>query len=45
MSFAPDVIVVGSGLAGLVPTHELPRAGRRVLVLEQENRHNLARTT
>jgi len=35
------VIVVGAGLAGLVATHELARAGRRVLVLDQENRNNL----
>ncbi|WP_375000262.1 FAD-binding dehydrogenase [Aeromicrobium sp. CTD01-1L150] len=39
--FEPDVIVVGSGLAGLVATHELASAGRRVLVVEQENRKNL----
>jgi uncharacterized protein len=38
---APDAIVVGAGLAGLVATHELVRAGRSVLVLDQENRHNL----
>jgi uncharacterized protein len=37
----PDAIVVGAGLAGLVATHELVKAGRRVLVLEQENRNNL----
>ena len=37
----PDVIVVGAGLAGLVATYELTRAGRRVLVLDQENRKNL----
>ena len=37
----PDVIVVGAGLAGLVATHELVKAGRRVVVLEQENRNNL----
>ncbi len=37
----PDVIVVGAGLAGLVATYELTRAGRRVLVLDQENRANL----
>lgn len=41
MSFRPDVIVVGAGLAGLVATHELARAGKRVLVVEQENRANL----
>jgi predicted oxidoreductase len=39
--FQPDVIVVGSGLAGLVATHELVKAGRTVLVLDQENRNNL----
>jgi len=39
--FEPDVIVVGAGLAGLVATHELVLAGRRVLVLDQENRANL----
>jgi hypothetical protein len=39
--FAPDVIIVGAGLAGLVATHELVKAGRRVLVLDQENRGNL----
>ncbi len=38
---APDVIVVGSGLAGLVATYELTKAGRRVLVVDQENRNNL----
>jgi predicted oxidoreductase len=36
-----DVIVVGAGLAGLVATYELSKAGRRVLVLDQENRNNL----
>jgi len=39
--FVPDAIVVGAGLAGLVATHELALAGKRVLVLDQENRHNL----
>ncbi|MFS3128359.1 FAD-binding dehydrogenase [Nocardioides sp. Bht2] len=39
--FEPDVIVVGAGLAGLVATHELVKAGKRVLVLDQENRNNL----
>jgi len=37
----PDVIVVGHGLAGLVATHELALAGKRVLVVDQENRNNL----
>ena len=39
--FAPDAIVVGAGLAGLVATYELTRSGCRVVVLEQENRRNL----
>ncbi|MGV1034817.1 MAG: FAD-binding dehydrogenase [Microbacteriaceae bacterium] len=39
--FTPDVIVVGAGLAGLVTTYELTRRGKRVLVLDQENRNNL----
>ena len=38
---SPDAIVVGAGLAGLVATHELVKAGKRVLVLDQENRANL----
>jgi uncharacterized protein len=37
----PDAIIVGGGLAGLVATHELVQAGRRVLVVDQENRNNL----
>ncbi|MEU0540601.1 FAD-binding dehydrogenase [Nocardia sp. NPDC005978] len=37
----PDVIVVGAGLAGLVATHELVKAGKRVLIVDQENRANL----
>ncbi|ADJ45666.1 FAD-binding dehydrogenase [Amycolatopsis mediterranei S699] len=41
MTADPDVIVVGAGLAGLVATYELTQAGRRVLVVEQENRANL----
>ena len=36
-----DVIVVGAGLAGLVATAEAADAGRRVLLLDQENEHNL----
>ena len=41
MSEQADVIVVGAGLAGLVATYELTRAGRKVLVVEQENAANL----
>ncbi len=41
MSESADVIVVGAGLAGLVATYELARAGRRVLVVDQENEANL----
>ncbi|GAB3130623.1 FAD-binding dehydrogenase [Tsukamurella serpentis] len=39
--FTPDAIVVGAGLAGLVAAYELSRVGRRVLILDQENRNNL----
>ncbi|WP_059008244.1 FAD-binding dehydrogenase [Streptomyces specialis] len=41
MSEQADVIVVGAGLAGLVATYELTRAGRRVIVVDQENEANL----
>ncbi|MCG5431304.1 FAD-binding dehydrogenase [Mycobacterium sp. MYCO198283] len=36
-----DVIVVGAGLAGLVAAGEAAAAGKRVLVLDQENAANL----
>ena len=39
--FTADAIVVGSGLAGLVATYELTQAGKRALVVDQENRNNL----
>jgi predicted oxidoreductase len=41
MAADAEVIVVGAGLAGLVATYELVRAGRRVLVVDQENESNL----
>jgi hypothetical protein len=41
MNATPDVIVVGAGLAGLVATYELTQAGKRVLIVDQENRNNL----
>ncbi|GGC72871.1 FAD-binding dehydrogenase [Hoyosella rhizosphaerae] len=36
-----DVIIVGSGLAGLVAAHELVKAKKRVIIVDQENRDNL----
>ncbi|MEP7330532.1 MAG: FAD-binding dehydrogenase [Terracoccus sp.] len=36
-----DVVVVGAGLAGLVATAELADAGKRVVLLDQENAANL----
>lgn len=36
-----DALIVGAGLAGLVASFELTRAGKRVLILDQENRENL----
>ncbi|MBD0860619.1 FAD-binding dehydrogenase [Gordonia sp. zg691] len=36
-----DAVVIGAGLAGLVATYELTKAGRRVIVVDQENRNNL----
>ena len=41
MTEQADVIVVGAGLAGLVATYEMVRAGRTVLVVDQENEANL----
>ncbi|WP_278313458.1 FAD-binding dehydrogenase [Lolliginicoccus levis] len=38
---SPDVVIVGAGLAGLVAAHELVRAGKRVTIVDQENRGNL----
>ncbi len=40
MAQTTDVVVVGAGLAGLVATHELVLAGKRVTVVDQENEHN-----
>lgn len=38
MSFQPDVIVLGAGLAGLGAARALAAAGRRVLILEARDR-------
>jgi predicted oxidoreductase len=37
----PDVIIVGAGLAGLVAAYELSQAGKKVLLVDQENAANL----
>lgn len=36
-----DVIIIGAGLAGLVAANELIRAGKKVVIVEQENARNL----
>lgn len=36
-----DVLIIGAGLAGLVASNELVRAGLKVVVVEQENARNL----
>lgn len=36
-----DVIIIGGGLAGLVASNELVRAGKKVAIVEQENAANL----
>lgn len=37
-SFAPDVLIIGAGVAGLAATAKLSQAGMRVLVLEARDR-------
>ncbi len=37
----PDAIVVGAGLAGMVAAYEISKAGKTVLIVDQENRANL----
>ncbi len=39
--FSPDTIIIGHGLAGLVAAYELTKAGKKVLMVDQENRQNL----
>ena len=36
-----DVIIIGAGLAGLVASNELVKAGKKVAIVEQENSANL----
>ena len=41
MTDTADAIIVGAGLAGLVAAAELIDAGKRIIILEQENEANL----
>ena len=41
MSYDADVIIVGSGLAGLVAAAELADAGKRVIIVDQEPEQSL----
>ena len=41
MKSTEPIIIVGSGLAGLVAGHEAVKAGRKVVFIEQESRANL----
>ncbi|WP_282795472.1 FAD-binding dehydrogenase [Streptomyces sp. CC224B] len=41
MAYDADVIVIGAGLAGLTATAELVRAGRRVILVDQEPEQSL----
>lgn len=36
-----DIVVVGAGLAGLVATYEATQAGKKVILVDQENANNL----
>src|SRR5690606_2482818 len=40
-TFAPDVIIIGHGLSGLVAAYEITKSGGRVLLLDQETEANL----
>lgn len=39
--FQPDVIIVGSGLAGLTAAMEITNSGKKVLLLDQETEQNI----
>lgn len=39
--FKPDVIIIGTGLAGLTAAMEVTEAGKRVLMVDQETEENL----
>src|SRR5882757_56541 len=33
-----DILIIGAGAAGLMAAHELSKAGKRVIILEAQNR-------
>jgi predicted oxidoreductase len=41
MKTETDVIIVGAGLAGLVAACELIDAGKKIIIVDQENEHNI----
>lgn len=40
-TFQADVIIVGTGLAGLTAAMEITNAGKKVLLLDQETEQNM----
>lgn len=40
-NFSPHTIIIGHGLAGLVAAYEITKAGKKVLLLDQETEENL----
>ncbi|MGV6943764.1 FAD-binding dehydrogenase [Sphingobacterium kyonggiense] len=38
---APRTIIIGSGLSGLVTAYEITKAGKKVIIVDQEGRQNL----
>ncbi|WP_207774303.1 FAD-binding protein [Sphingobacterium corticibacter] len=39
--FQPDIIIVGTSLAGLTSAMEINNAGKKVLLLDQETEQNM----
>ena len=40
-TFQPDVIIIGTGLAGLTAAMEITNARKKVLLLDQETEENI----
>ena len=40
-SSAAPIVIIGSGLAGMVAAYEALQGGKQVVILDQENRNNL----